>query len=181
VWTFIRALAVVAGAWLAWRFVHGTAGIPSLSFAIGLALFGLLVKARPQRKSVDDVARELNALVVLNGGSWISEEHSKPVPETSIFVVSDRLVVLTAKFHEIAEIPLASVCKVSIHALVLGSPRGNGGAAAEAWEMEIVFTSANETRITTFRFDGFFAEHLARVAQQTITSVWKKQLPVLRS
>ncbi|HXJ95577.1 MAG TPA: hypothetical protein VMT20_22265 [Terriglobia bacterium] len=179
-WTLVRALAFVAAAWLVWRFVHETTGVPSLLCAIGLALFGLLVKARPERKSIDDVARTLNALVVLNGGSWINERDSKAVPDTSIFVVSDRLVVLTAKFLEIAEIPLAGVREVHIHA-VSRSPRTNGHAAAEAWQMEINWASANGARSAAFRFDGFFAEHLARVAEQTVTSVWKKQLPVLKS
>jgi hypothetical protein len=181
VWTLIRLMAVVAGAWLVWRLAHGTPGIPSLLLAIGLALFGLLVKARPERKSVDDVARELNALVVLNGGSWINREHSQAIPETSIFVVADHLVVLTAKFREIAQIPLASVCKVSVHEAVPGTSRKNGDAAAEVWQTEVSWNSAGDTRSATFRFDGFFAEHLARVAEQTITSVWKKHLLVLRS
>ena len=150
-------------------------------FGLGLALFGLLVKARPERKTVDDVARELNALVVLNGGSWTNGEHSKAIPETSIFVVADRLVVLTARFHAIAEIPVAGVRNVSVHEAIPVTPRKNVDAAAETWQTEVTWTSTGETHTGTFRFDGFFAEHLARVAEQTIISVWKKQLPVLRS
>ena len=180
-WTLIRALAVIAGAWVAWRFVRGSSGIPSLLFAIGLVLFGLLVKARPQRKSLDDVARELNALVVLNGGSWINGEGSKAIAETSIFVVSDRLVVLTAKLEQVAEIPLAGVRQVSTQAVPLGWARKNGDRAVRAWQTEVTWSFTGETRTAAFRFEGFFAEHLARVAEQTITGVRKKQLPVLRS
>ncbi len=146
-----------------------------------MALFGLLVKARPERKSVDDVARELNALVVLNGGSWINERHSKPVPETWIFVLSDRLLVLTPPLQQVAEIPLAGVRQIGIHPAVPGTLQKNGDAGAQAWEMEIGWDSANEAHVATFHFQGFFAEHLARVAEQTISSILKKHLPVLKS
>ena len=181
VWTLMRVLAGVAGAWLAWRFAHGTTGIPSLLLAIGLVVVGLLAKARPERRSIDDVARELSALVVLNGGSWVNEGYSRPVPETSIFVVSDRVVVFTAKLAQVAEIPLARVRQVSSHAIDPGTPRKNGDAAAKTWQTEVTWNSAGDTHRASFRFDGFFAEHLARVAELTITSVWKKHLPLLRS
>jgi hypothetical protein len=180
VWTLIRVFAAVAGAWLVWQFVRGTAGIPSLLFAITLAGFALL-RARPEQKSIDDVAREINALVVLNGGSWINEAHSKPVPKTSIFVVPDRLAVFTTSLQQVAQIPLAGVRQVGTHAVLPASPTMYGDPVAQAWEMEIFWTSRIKTHSATFRFEGFFAEHLARVAEQTITSVWKKQLPVLRS
>ena len=180
IWTLIRALAVLAGAWLVWRFLHGSTGIASLLVAIGLVVGGLLIKARPERKSIDDVARELEALVVLNGGSWSNEKYSRPVPETSIFVVSDRVVVFTAKLAQLTEIPLAGVRQISSRADVAGTPRKNA-EPAETWQTEVTWTSAGETHTTTFRFDGFFAEHLARVAEHTIANIWRKQLPVLRS
>jgi hypothetical protein len=180
VWTLIRVFAAVAGAWLVWQFIRGNAGIPSLLFAITLAGFGLL-RARPERKSVDDLAREVNALVVLNGGSWINPEHSKPVPKTRRFVVPDRLVVFTASLQQAAQIPLSGVRQVCTHAVLPASPTMNGDTVAQAWEMEIFWTSTGKAHSATFRFEGFFAEHLARVAERTITSVWKKQLPVLRS
>lgn len=181
VWTLVRVFAAMASAWLVWRFARGNAGVPSLLLGIGLAAFSLLVRSRPERKSVDDVAREIKALVVLNGGSWIGKERAKSVPETSIFVVPDRLVVLTAQLQQLTEIPLAGVHQVRSHPVLRTSARKNGDAAAETWEMEILWTSTGQTHGATFRFESFFAEHLARVAEQTITSVWKKQLPVLRS
>jgi len=181
VWTLIRVLAALASAWLVWGYVRGTAGIPSLLLAIGLALFSLLVKARPERKSVDDLAREINALVVLNGGSWSGDAYPRPVSETSIFVVPDRLAVFTTGLRPLAEIPLSNVQQVSTRAVLQESAPENGDAAVEIWEMEILWHSRGENHNATFRFQGFFAEHLARIAEQTITSVWKKQLPVLSS
>jgi hypothetical protein len=181
VWTLVRVLAVLAGAWLGWQFARGTAGVPSLSFAVALVIFGLAVRARPERKSVDDVAREINALVVLNGGAWINGEHSKPVKGTHILVVSDRLVVLTSKLHQIAEIHLPSVRQVRAQALFPGSAPKNGDRAAVPWQTELLWSLGGQAHSAAFHFDGFFAEHLARVAEQTITSVWKKQLPVLRA
>jgi hypothetical protein len=39
---------------------------------------------------------------------------------------------------------------------------------------------SGEVRTSTFRYEGFFAEHLARVAETTLRGVWKKGLPVLK-
>jgi hypothetical protein len=180
-WTLIRVLAVLAGAWLGWQFARGTAGIPSLSFAVVLVILGLAVRARPERKSVDDVAREVNALVVLNGGAWINGEHSNPIKDTNILVVSDRLVVLTSKLQHISEIQLASVRQVRAQAVSRAWAPKNGDRAAVPWQTELLWSFAGQTHSAIFHFDGFFAEHLARVAEQTITSVWKKQLPVLKA
>ena len=35
-------------------------------------------------------------------------------------------------------------------------------------------------RTARFRYDGFFAEHLARVAETTVRNVLRRELPVLR-
>lgn len=181
VWTLFRVVAVLAGVWLGWQFLRGAAGIPSLSLAIALVIFGLLVRARPERKSIDDLAREIKALVVLNGGAWTKKGRSKPVTEVSIFVVPNRLAVFTNTLQQVLEIPFASVRQVSAHPAAPAPGPKNGDRAALPWEMEILWTPEGQTHTTIFRFEGFFAEHLARVAEQTIANVWKKQLPVLRS
>ena len=51
---------------------------------------------------------------------------------------------------------------------------------AQTWDLEITWES-KDMRTARFRYDGFFAEHLARVAENTVRNVLRKELPVLKS
>ncbi|HUI42435.1 MAG TPA: hypothetical protein VL523_10755 [Terriglobia bacterium] len=183
-WACLRLAAVAAGGWLVWRFArgHGGAdapagpGIASLLAGMALAAIGLLVRARPEAQSLDAVARELNALVVLNGGSFVSGDSSRPVPHVNIVVSAERLTVLTRKHRQVAEIPLAAVRELSSRQVSTATKKM--GEAAR-WELAVSWNAAG-LRTSRFVYDGFFAEHLARVAEQTIASQWKKELPVLK-
>ncbi|HEV3277171.1 MAG TPA: hypothetical protein VG860_10175 [Terriglobia bacterium] len=188
-WLTVRIVAGLAGAGLIWRFARDGGGPASGIAGAALAAFGAFVGTRRESKTVDDVARELEALVVLNGGAF-SADGSPPRREVSIFVHSERLVVLTRSFQRLAEIPLNSVREIST-----GPVAANGNPRAEAWELRIDRepvgrelagreTGGRESSglaTARFRYQGAFAEHLARVAGQTIRSVWKKGLPVLRA
>jgi hypothetical protein len=50
----------------------------------------------------------------------------------------------------------------------------------QTWDLEITWES-KEMRTARFRFDGVFAEHLARVAETTIRNLLRRELPVLKS
>jgi hypothetical protein len=172
-WMLVRILAGFAGAALAWRFARDGGGAVSLILGLALAAGAILTRARPERKSVDDVARELEALVVLNGGAFSAADAR--IPQVSIFVHPERLMVLTPAFECLADIPLTAmrgVCTI---------PAGtNGHRSAEAWELRIDWESSGP-QAARFVYHGVFAEHLARIAGQTITSVWKKSLPIVRT
>ncbi len=172
-WLIARLVLGIGGAALIWRVARSDAGLGSLILGVVLVAFGALVRARPEKKSVDDVARELEALVVVNGGDFSAAGSSHR--NVSIYVKPERLVVLTRAFEPLAEIPLASLRQISTE------PVGaNGHRSAGAWEVRLDW-EAEGTQAARFHYHGTFAEHLARVAGQTITSVWKKSLPVLRS
>ncbi|HEY6292370.1 MAG TPA: hypothetical protein VI455_12540 [Terriglobia bacterium] len=195
-WTVVRCLGAGTGGALVWRFVRAgaatrladgaagqTAGIKSLLFGIALMAFAALVKARPEKQSLDQLARKLGALVVVNGGCFLPPNGTKSVAEVSVFVSLARLLVLTSKRQQVAEIPLAGVRHLSAHPA--GSDRLSATSSANdrshppaAWDLEIAWESS-EPLEACFRYEGFFAEHLARVAEETIRSVWKKALPVL--
>jgi len=183
-WTFVRLAALAAGAWLIWRFARGHAAagaahgpaVSSLLFGIVLAAFGLLMRSRRETRSIDAVARELGALVALNGGSFVSGDGAKPVPHSQVAVCPERLIVLAANHQTVEEIPIAAIRRL------LASPaldlKGQK-AQTPAWQLEVEWESSGP-RTGRFVFSGFFAEHLARVAEQTIASQWKKALPVLK-
>jgi len=50
---------------------------------------------------------------------------------------------------------------------------------AQTWDLAITWES-KDMRTARFRYDGFFAEHLARVAETTVRNVLRRELPVLR-
>lgn len=172
-WLVFRAVAGFAGAVLVWRFSRDGASSASLVAGAVLILFAALVRARPQKRTTDDVARELGALVVVNGGDFAVGGTAHR--DVSIFVHPERLLVLTPAFEALADIPLARLRQIST------GPAGvNGHRDADGWELTIDWESEGQQE-ARFHYRGTFAEHLARVAGQTITTVWKKSLPVLPS
>jgi hypothetical protein len=177
IWTALRAIAVVAGGWLISRFLYADEGAGALVPGVLLVLFGLLVRARPQKKSVDSLADDLHALVVVNGGSFLSSENSKPVPHVRIFVNSERLLALAGLRSPLADIPFARVRELSAHP---DSQPARAGSNGSTWSLEITWQSS-ELVTVRFHYEGAFAEHLARVAEKTLRVLWKKELPVLRA
>jgi len=175
-WSAVRLLVAALGCLLAWRYKHAQGGLVDLVFGIVLMAFGLLVRAKPQAKSVDALARELDALVVLNGGAFIPPGADHPSRLVSIFVNPDRLFVVDEREHTIEEIPVVRVRELEVRAVTgPGEPK----AEAQTWDLAITWESA-EMRTAHFRYDGVFAEHLARVAENTVRNLLRKELPILR-
>lgn len=141
----------------------GTANSYVLSL-VGLAMFIgaiLLPPARP-RPSADDKARELGAMVVVNGGRYQPE--NAPATAVQLFIGSERVWVLDATFQSLLQIPVVEI------------------AAARAeksigrWLLRVSWAD----RGAEFLYQGMFAEHLARVAESTLRSVMRPSLPVIR-
>jgi hypothetical protein len=173
-WAVVRSVAAILGVPLAWHFARGSGGIKSLLLGGALVAFAALVKARPQTSSVDDTTRELGALVALNGGTFHGGNGSRPVRNATIFVKPERLIVLTKAQAPVMEVPVAQLLEVQ----VLRASGTAPGTRNEAWDL-VLTCGAQGTGTISFRYEGTFAEHLARIAQDTITSVWKRSLPVL--
>jgi hypothetical protein len=175
-WSAVRLLTAALGCLLGWRYKHAHGGIVDLAAGIALMAFGLLVRAKPHAKSVDAQAREFDALVVLNGGAFIPPGAQHPSRLVSIFVNPDRLFVIDEHQHSLEEIPLVRVRELAVRPLPLPD---EPDAEPQTWDLEITWES-KEMRTSRFRFEGVFAEHLARVAENTVRSLLRKELPVLR-
>jgi hypothetical protein len=175
-WSAIRLLAAALGCLLGWRYKHAHGGLVDLVAGAALMAFGLLVRAKPQAKSVDAQAREFDALVVLNGGAFIPPGAERPSHLVSIFVNPDRLFVVDERQHTLEEIHVVRVRELAVRPLpVSGEPE----AEAQTWDFEITWESTG-MRTARFRYDGVFAEHLARVAETTVRNLLRKDLEVLR-
>jgi hypothetical protein len=172
-WTCVRVAAALCGGWLVWRFARAGAGALTLAGGLLLLAFGLLVGAKPEVKSVDALAQQLSALIVLNGGVFRQSPDSAPVPQAQIFVHPEQIIVLGPRERRLLEIPLAKVRNMAAH------PVSNGDeAGGELWEVEINWVAEGPCA-TTFHYGGVFAEHLARVTESTLRSQWIKDLPVI--
>jgi len=110
---------------------------------------------------VDARARELGALIVMDGGAYldsgVSCHHAK------LFIGTDRLWVLDARLRVLSEIPLQQVRALSVE------------AAGADWKLHL---DCGQTK-PEFLYQGDFSEHLAGIAAATLRSRLFRELPVL--
>lgn len=161
--------------WLAFRIVLGLAGAALVVLPLGLwnawllsiaglAMFmaaALLPPAKPNR-SRDDKARELGALVVLNGGNY-QPANGQPAA-VQLFVGDENLWALDRRFHQLLVIPVAEIRSLQVY------------SADGVRRLRLEWPE----HAAEFDYRGFFAEHLANVAETTIRSVMRTPLPVLQ-
>ncbi|HEY2351308.1 MAG TPA: hypothetical protein VGH83_02275 [Candidatus Acidoferrum sp.] len=130
---------------------------------IGLAIFitAILLPPAKATSGIDDKARELGALVVVNGG--VLQSGTRAALPVQLFVGAENIWALPADFR-----PL----------LVISVPELTAVRAEEihgAWTLRLRWAD----RTATLLYSGVFAEHLARVAESTVQSVMRPSLPVL--
>ena len=165
-WNFVRILTGLAGAaMLAFGAARGHAPTPLVAGLLML-LFALFVTPeRPKFSSavsIDARARELGALITVDGGRYIDAAGSRP--RAKLFIGPDRLWALDAALQVLLEIPLQQIRTVVVE------PSGAG------WSFRVDC----ERTAAEFIYEGAFAEHLARVADATVRSRLYRELPVLR-
>lgn len=161
--------------WVAFRIILGFSGaalvVLPLSFwdnwlvaPFGLCMFlaSILLPPAPAHLSVDEKAAELGALVVVNGGEYQAEGKS---PEAvRLFVGAGSICALDARLEPLLVVPSAEVS--------LAKVMERDGC----WILQLLWSDHS----SEFSYQGFFAEHLARVAQTTMASVMPTPLPVLQ-
>jgi hypothetical protein len=130
----------------------------------GLFLFLAAVLLPPARQdlSLDDKARELGALVVVNGGDY---QPGNALPAAvHLFVGAERIWALDRGLRPLLVIPSAAIRAVRVN------PAENAARLRIEW-----LEHAAE-----FSYHGFFAAHLAEVAATTIRGLLRSPLPVLQ-
>jgi hypothetical protein len=165
-WNFVRILTAFAGAAiLAFGAAQGHAVMLLVAGALMLLLALLWSPERSEFSpafSVDARARELGALIAVDGGRYIDAAGSRH--RAKLFLGPDRLWVLDAALQVLLEIPLRQI------RIVFVEPAGTD------WSFRV---DCEETT-AEFIYEGSFAEHLARVADATVRSRLYRELPVLR-
>ena len=161
-WTLVRVLLAVTGAGLlAVAAVRGHAVTP-LAAGVLLLLFALIVPPERPEFSIASRAKELGALIVVDGGRYI--DGSGSVHHVKLFLAPDRLLVLNLKLQVLAEIPLQEIRTLAVEPADIDW----------SFRVEQAETAAN------FLYKGTFGEHLARVAEATVRGQLYRELPVLR-
>src|SRR5260370_2612493 len=159
-WSFVRIIIALAGvAILAVGVARGHSYALVAAGALML-LFALVVSPERRQFSVDARARELGALIVVDGGNYVDASGGRR--RTKLFLAPDRLWVLGAALEVLLEIPLQQIRSLSVR------PTGTDCSLRVEW--------AEAT--AEFLYEGTFGEHLACVAEATVRSRLYRELPV---
>src|SRR6267154_1241638 len=160
--------------WMLFRIFLGVAGAALVILPLGAwssyapAIAGLLLfvsaillpPAKPVT-NVSDKARELGALVVVNGGRFKLGDAASFAAQ--LFVGVDHISVRDSRLQAFLEIPVSEITSAQVK-------ESHG-----RWFLRVNWGD----KTAAFAYDGVFAEHLARVAETTIQSVMRPALPVL--
>jgi hypothetical protein len=160
--------------WMAFRMLLGIAGaafvvLPLglwnsyLLAVVGLAMFigAILLPPPTPDTSAEDKARQLGALVVVNGGRY--QHGDGPACSAQLFVGPDHIWALDSD--------LQPLLVISVPEIVAASAEESGSK----WLLLVRW----DDRAAEFFYHGVFAEHLARVAESTLRSVMRPSLPVI--
>jgi hypothetical protein len=160
--------------WMTFRVLLATAGaavvvLPlglwnSYLFAVvGLAMFtaAILLPSPKRETTADEKARELGALVVINGGRY--QPGNGPVCAAQLFVGRENIWALDSHFHPLLVVQVPEIVSASAEAF------------GDVWSLRIRW----DDHTAEFFYRGIFAEHLARVAESTLRGVMRPTLPVI--
>ena len=163
--------------WAAFRVLLGFAGaalviLPLslwnswLAAIAGLAMFlaAILLPPAESQLVADEKARELGALVIVNGGKYQTSGNVAPAP-VQLFVGAENIWALDAHLEPLLVIPSAEITSAN----PIQSQKKNH------WILQVRWSDQS----ADFSYQGVFAEHLARVAQSTLGSVMPAPLPIL--
>lgn len=161
-WNSVRVLMAVTGAgMLALAAANGYTIMP-LATGVLMLLFALIVAPKRPERSIDTRARELGALIVVDGGRYI-DASGRP-HRVKLFLAPDRLLVLNLRLQILAEIPLQEIRTLA------AKPAGAD------WSLRVQWAETT----AKFVYEGTFGEHLARVAEATLRGQLHRELPVFR-
>lgn len=159
-WNLGRSFAALAGMAMIAVGAAGQHKFATIALGSLVLLLALLLAPERVKLSVDARARELGALIVVDGGLYTSDAHT--ADRTKLFIGSDRLWVLNSTLAVLSEIPLQQLRELKVE------------PAGADWKLRLDYgQSAAE-----FLYQGNFAEHLARVAEETLRSRLLRELPV---
>jgi hypothetical protein len=153
-------LAIVGAAWVLLPLAFWDGYLLSV---LGLTMFIsaiLLPSARPDT-TADEKARELGALVVVNGGEY--QPGNAPTAAVQLYTGVENVWALDKHFQPLLVIPVREL--TDAHAEF----------SAGLWYLRLQWAD----HAAEFSYRGIFAEHLAHVAESALQSVMRPALPAI--
>src|SRR6202795_3659707 len=163
-----------AQSWMAFRIFLGFAGaalvILPLSLwnswlaaiaGLGMFLAAILLPPAKSHNVPDEKARELGALVIVNGGKY--QPGNAAAAPVQLFVGAEQIWALDPHFQPLLVIPTAEIASA------------NALQKKDRWILQVRWSD----KAAEFSYRGVFAEHLARVAETTLGSLMHTPLPIL--
>ena len=159
-WMAFRVFLALAGAALV--LVPLGANDSFLPAILGLCMFLAAILLSPVKPATTDtdIARQLGALVVVDGGRFKMEVEGDSF-DARLFVGSEHLSVLDAQLVSRLEIPVAEISAAQ-------AEESHGH-----WFLRVNWSG----KTAVFSYRGIFAEHLARVAEAAIAAVPLRATP----
>ena len=161
-WNGLRLAAVSAGTVLIALSLRLHWGTVSVATGAIIVIAAFAIMPLRQRRSIDARARELGALIVVNGGALVLG--GKAQRGARIFVGRDRIWAHGSNLELFSEIDLRQVTAMRAESI------------GEQWKL----TLTGEIASAEFIYDGIFAEHFARIAESIIRSQLHPELTILR-
>jgi hypothetical protein len=161
-WNILRAILALTGAALIVADLVARAGMATAVAGAVFLLLALAIQPDHSLQSLDERARQLGALVVVNGGIYQTPQ-ATPV-KAHLCIGIDQVWILDAALSVKLELPLASLKTIQ------AQPDG------ESWKLSFL---SRDSAINLL-YTGPFAEHFARVAESAVRSQLHRELPILR-
>jgi hypothetical protein len=162
------------GSWLVFRIALGISGAALVILPLssgnswftaigGMVMFAAAVLLPPPKPDTmaDCKARELGALVVVNGGEY--QPGNAAPAAVRLFVGIEHVWALDTHFQPLLVIPTAEI----------------SAARVEETGRPCLLSIRWADHSAEFSYHGIFAEHLARVAESALRGVMSQRLPVL--
>lgn len=129
---------------------------------LGMFLAAILLPPAKPHTIPADKARELGALVIVNGGKY--QPGNAAPAHVQLFVGAESVWALDSHFQPLLVIPAAEI--TSANAIQTQKK--------DHWILQVRWSD----NAAEFSYQGIFAEHLARVAQSTLGSVLHMHTPL---
>jgi type IV secretory pathway TrbD component len=157
-WTLFRIALACFGAALVVLPLGLWNGWITASFGLLLFVVAILLPPAELESGTDRKARELGAQTVVSGGEY--QPQNAPAVEVRLFISPAQISALDAHFDPLIVIPTPDISSLHVEAR---GPR---------WLLQICWPDHK----AEFTYSSFFAERLARLAEQSIRAALPREL-----
>ena len=158
-WTLFRVALACLGAAIVVLPLSLWNGWITASFGLLLFVVAILLPPAELESGTDRKARELGAQTVVSGGEY--QPGNAPAAEVCLFISTTHIWALDAHFDALLVVPTPEISSLLVE------------VRDQRWLLQIHWADHK----AEFAFSSFFAERLARLAEQSIRAALPQELP----